>query len=303
MPDLEMLPAWAGRMAEVGPPPQPPLPPRRYANEQAEAPAYSNGHLPADNGSAPSGPVVTDQPEAEPAIGEIDEDGPPAWASTITSELPVVSIPFEDETYDDDAPTQPPPIDSALADDALIDDAYTDDAFMDTLEAPVSELVAWPEPDSTDGYESDAQIVDAEIVEAEIADEADAGTGVRFADDQQPLGSGPFGRSPIGTGLFEAEAAGPPTHPGLFDEIVYEPDEIELLVDTTDPIGIVPSSPPVSPVEDLAPTADVRKDPPRLADRTGGNRRLARLLSLLVVALVVVAAGVAAGYLFTSLSG
>jgi hypothetical protein len=60
MPQLDMLPAWAGRIEEPKPTPAPPLPPRRYALQNGAA---TNGVSP----HAANGQTIVDaiEPEAE----------------------------------------------------------------------------------------------------------------------------------------------------------------------------------------------------------------------------------------------
>lgn len=261
MAELEMLPAWAGRLAEPTPPPQPPTPPRRYASEDGvdsgqeavngDGPATGNGHGPSVLAGQP--PLPSGEHRLEPA-------------AEITSELPVVSIPFEDETTP--APETPvPPADS----------------LIDTVEVPVDDV-----------------IVDAELVDADDELEGEDLEGIDGSeiDDAEIDDVELEGEEPWAEGLLDEDDQPSATHPHL-DEIVYEPDEIELLEDT-DPIGPTPAgtSPAVAPIS--PPDTGPFEDQGRPAER---DRPMLRVLSLLALALLVVAAGVAAGYLFVALSG
>jgi len=257
MAELEMLPAWAGRLAEPSHPPQPPTPPRRYAtdppSDASPAEGAATGATPGENGNAPlsanghGAAVLVGQPPLPSGEHRLEPDSwaPPeadtdddvdaddhrerASATMTTSELPVVAIPFDDETTS--APDQPAP--------------HGDDSLIDTVETPVDNLMAEASLDEV--------VIDAEIVE-------------------EP------------------------------DEIVDEPDEIELLEDT-DPVGSAAddNSPVVAPV---APAdADHGRPQGRRVQEPERDRPALRVLSLLALALLVVAAGVAAGYLFVALTG
>lgn len=292
MAELEMLPAWAGRVAEPVHPPQPPTSPRRNGSD---VPANGSDVLAEGNGVGHA--VLAGQPPLpsgdhrlevapDPGLGRADEDdededgpeGLPA-ASATTSELPVVSLPFEDETTP--APDVPPePLDE----------------LIDTIEVPVDGFVFELEDESepaqdfepehdfepSDGFELDD---DVELVEAELVD-----------DDLEP--SAGYGEPPHGEGLID-ELDRPPTGGGYLDEIVYEPDEIELEEDT-DPIGVAPvdNSPMVVPV--AGPEVSRPDSQEQEVER---DRPVMRVLSLLALAFVVVAAGVAAGYLFVAVTG
>lgn len=253
MAELEMLPAWAGRVAEPVHPPQPPTPPRPYGSEitangsdttanGSDDLAGGNGHVHAVLAGQPPLPSGEHRLEPGPETGpELGDDGDDAAgdlrreASVTTSELPVVSIPFEDE--------------------------------------------AAPAPDPVD-LEDDAYLVEAELVDDEV--EPAAG----------------YGEPPQGEGLLDDLDHAPPVGDYL-EEIVYEPDEIELLEDT-DPIGVSPvdKSPMVVPV--AGPEVGRSQGREQEVER---DRPVMRVLSLLALAFVVVAAGVAAGYLFVALTG
>lgn len=233
MAELEMLPAWAGRMAEPTHPPQPPTPPSHYAND---TPVSANGHAgavlvgqpPLPSGEHRLEPDTWAPPADDDRDGGVDDDEPRGPSSAMTtSELPVVSIPFDDETTP--APEQSGPDDGPL---------------IDTVETPVDALI------------EEAGLDDL-VVDAELVDD------VAEADD---------------------------------------PDEIELLEDT-DPIGSSPddNSPVVAPV--APPDAEPDRPQGRQDQEAEHERPALRVFSLLALALVVVAAGVAAGYLFVALTG
>lgn len=296
MAELEMLPAWAGRLAEASPPPQPPTPPRRYATDGTAADNGVNGGDDGGNGDGPAatanghGPpaVLTGQPPLPSGEHRIEP------AAATTSELPVVSIPFEDETAAADAETVPAPQPPVPAVDPLLDtvEAPSDDAIVD------AELVEEPE-DAEVGLVSGP---DDELAEIEDDDEIEdeIGPDVEIGPDPADWEGAPAddGEAPRGEGLLDEGRQPPPGHAYL-DEIVYEPDEIELLEDT-DPIGIAPSVD--LPVVTATPTADAGRDDGQ-ARPSERDRPVLRVLSLLALALLVVAAGVAAGYLFVALSG
>ncbi len=279
MAELEMLPTWAGRVAEPVHPPQPPIPPRRNGSDipanGSDILAEGNGHgyaVLAGQPPLPSGEHRLEAaPDPGPGLGYESDDipgGRPA-ASATTSELPVVSIPFEDEAAP--APDTPPePVDE----------------LIDTIEAPVDGFVFELEDESELVDEDDVELDDDFVlVEAELVeDELESAAG--------------YGEPPQGEGLFD-DLDRPPTGGGHLDEIVYESDEIELLEDT-DPVGIAPvdNSPLVVPVAgpEISRSADREQEVER-------DRPVMRVLSLLALAFVVVAAGVAAGYLFVAVTG
>lgn len=286
MAELEMLPAWAGRVVEPVHPPQPPTPPRRYANETigsetisseanggessngGESQAGANGHGPAvldGQPPLPSGLHRLDAPPGPDLGNEGDEDEGdehPPPASVTTSELPVVSVPFEDET----APL---------------------DELIDTIEAPVDGLTVVTEPD----------VVELED-EFELEDELELEDEFELEDELELEPAGESGEPQHPDGLLD-DADHPPAAGGYLDEIVYEPDEIELL-EETDPIGVAPedNSPMVAPV----PGPEVSR-PAGREQEVERDRPAMRVMSLLLLAFVVVAAGVAAGYLFVAVTG
>lgn len=297
MAELEMLPAWAGRLAESAHPPQPPTPPRRHTSEDpaGEDTASEDGMV-ATNGHGPS--VLAGQPPLPSGEHRLEPDDhgpdPEARAAAMTtSELPVVSIPFEDETTPDPEPPAPPV-----------------DLLIDTLEVPADDAVVDAELLDDTELADEAELLDeAEPFDAELADEVELLDEIELTDETEltdeaelldetgagaPAGSG---EAPRGEGLLD-EGGQPPAGREYLDEIVYEPDEIELLEDT-DPIGIAPiGTPPAT-----APTAAETATGGHQAEPVERRRPVVRVLSLLTLAVVVVAAGVAAGYLFVAVTG
>ncbi|MDH5290957.1 MAG: hypothetical protein OEY41_13250 [Acidimicrobiia bacterium] len=294
MAELEMLPEWAGRLAEPTHPPQPPTPPPRSpsrANEASDANGSGtesglNGDHPTANGRAPA--VMTGQPphppgdhrlepepgSAVPPANDEDSDNAGARAPTMTTgELPVVSIPLDNGSAPGPEPSAP--------------DA---DSLVGRVEAPAGDrpIIDPPIIDDPVVY---GPMVDDPIMDAELTAEG-------RADGEQTVPAG-YGEAPGGEGLLEQGDQGPHVG-GAPDEIVDEPDEIELL-EETDPIGLSAdhTSPAVVPVT----PPDQERSQGRRDREAARDRPARRVLSLLALALLVVAAGVAAGYLFVALTG
>ncbi len=270
MAELEMLPTWAGRLAEPTHPPQPPSSPRRHPGDQDSGhqdsgdhgtgdqdsdsiPVATNGDAPAAaNGHGPS--VLAGQPPLPSGEHRLE----PASATT-TRELPVVLIPFEDETT-------PPP--------------------------------DWPEPASDRLVDTMELAADGPIEDAGLGEGTGRSEGAELMDDPALAAGAPLAEGPLDGG----DQGGPATDAHLDEVVVLEPDQIEL--GDTDPIVVASAgrSPAVAPITTvpLAPADDRATDDDQPAER---HRPALRVLGFLTLALLVVAAGVAAGYLFVALTG